>query len=252
MPSWNIHTAHVERLLEGRDPEDLGIADVNAFLFGNYTPDIYVGFMVPDASFHVDYCLTHYAEVRMIPVPDADRFWDNNVYSRRLSTAAGDSLTLGAWAHLTTDRVYNARFRGFCKTHEVPMGEKLRKCKQSDFDAFGHSLSISSYVQITQELLEAARSFRSYSVQADDVAKAVDVANAIVRDNAGAGAGQGAYKLLSLEWLTGVFDECNAWLVAWLEAWQRLEQRGICASAQEVRAEMQTSDPAGMQGTFLS
>ena len=58
MPSWNIHTAHVERLLADCEPDDLGIEDVNAFLFGNYVPDIYLGFMVADITFHVDYCRT--------------------------------------------------------------------------------------------------------------------------------------------------------------------------------------------------
>ena len=32
MPSWNIHTAHVERLLSQRTPDDLGIEDVNAVI----------------------------------------------------------------------------------------------------------------------------------------------------------------------------------------------------------------------------
>ena len=44
MPSWNIHTAHVERLLREEGAARLGVRDVNAFLFGNFLPDIYVGY----------------------------------------------------------------------------------------------------------------------------------------------------------------------------------------------------------------
>ena len=39
MPSWNI-LPHVERLLAEYDQEELGIHDVNCFLFGNLVPDI--------------------------------------------------------------------------------------------------------------------------------------------------------------------------------------------------------------------
>ena len=83
MPSWNIHTAHVERLLSQRTPDELGIEDVNAFLFGNYVPDIHLGFMVPDTTYRIDYCVTHIARPSMIPLPDADRFWDDCVARRR-------------------------------------------------------------------------------------------------------------------------------------------------------------------------
>ena len=83
MPSWNIHTAHVERLFAQRDPQDLGIDDANTFLFGNFAPDIYVGFMVPDVSFRIDYCTTHLARISLIPVADADLFWNLYIAYRR-------------------------------------------------------------------------------------------------------------------------------------------------------------------------
>ena len=156
MPSWNVHTAHVERLLTEYESGRLGIADENAFLFGNYVPDIYLGFMVPDAGFRIDYCITHRADLNRIPLPDADAFWDDYVYRRRPASPVGVSLVLGAWAHLLTDRLYNKRFRAFCKTHEVPSGEELRIRKQADFDLFGHSLCVSTCVHETIELVEAA------------------------------------------------------------------------------------------------
>ena len=143
MPSWNIHTAHVERLVSDCPAHDLGIEDVNAFLFGNYVPDIYVGFMVPDASMHIDYCMTHWANVGLIPIPDADKFWDMYIYKRRSKTPSGVSLALGAWAHLVADRFYNGTFLTFLETHDAPMGEELRIRKQGDFDVFGHTRQIS-------------------------------------------------------------------------------------------------------------
>ena len=54
MPSCNIHTAHVERLLREHDARDLGIRDADAFLMGNILPDVYVGYMVQDASWRID------------------------------------------------------------------------------------------------------------------------------------------------------------------------------------------------------
>lgn len=237
MPSWNIHTAHVERLLEGRVPEELGVADVNAFLFGNYVPDIYVGFMVPDASFHIDYCLTHMAEVNIIPVPDAERFWDDFIYHRRPKTDVGLSLVLGAWAHLVADQTYNRCFREFCETHEVPDGEARRKGKQGDFALFGHSLSISWCVESTPELVEAARRFLPYSILREDVEKSIVAANSIVRENAQATA-DGEYLLLGADWMIETFNACNERLVSWLEAWQRLEQRGEKAPAAAICAEI--------------
>ena len=75
MPSWNIHTAHVERLLRAEGADALGVTDVNSFLFGNFVPDVYVGYMVHDPSFRIDYKLTHLALREHIPLPRYDDFW---------------------------------------------------------------------------------------------------------------------------------------------------------------------------------
>ena len=237
MPSWNIHTAHVERLAADRSAHDLGIEDVNTFLFGNYVPDIYVGFMVPDASMHIDYCMTHWANVGLIPIPDADKFWDMYIYKRRSKTPSGVSLALGAWAHLVADRFYNGTFLTFLETHDAPEGEELRICKQGDFDVFGHTLGISSCVQVNSELLEAAKKFRGYSILPQDVEKSVEVAASIVRASAMVPANQ-EYRLLSAEWLTEVFEACNERLAQWLEAWQALEGEGKKASAEDIRVRL--------------
>lgn len=234
MPSWNIHTAHVERLVESRDPEALGIEDVNAFLFGCYVPDIYVGFMVPDATFRVDYCMTHLAMPNLVPVPNADFFWNRYVVSRLPSTPEGRSLALGAWAHLLTDRYYNGNFRTFWLTHDVPTGEILRKGKQGDFDLFGHSLHISSHVEATEELIEAAKKFWPYSVLSADVEKAIAVADAIVVDSESM-PDNPTYQLLDAEWMTGVFNACDERTAIWLETWKHLQMQGRDCFAADVR-----------------
>lgn len=76
MPSWNIHTAHVERLLREHGASELGIGDKDAFLMGNLLPDVYVGYMVPDATWRIDYKLTHLTMRDHIPLPRYQEFWD--------------------------------------------------------------------------------------------------------------------------------------------------------------------------------
>ena len=83
MPSWNVHTAHVQRLLREGSPSALGIRDVNAFLFGNYVPDIYVGYMVPKPSGILPYRLTHLAGSGHGPIPREREFWDTYVVPTR-------------------------------------------------------------------------------------------------------------------------------------------------------------------------
>jgi hypothetical protein len=237
MPSWNIHTAHVERLLAHHRAHDLGIEDANAFLFGNFVPDVYVGFMVPDVSMHVDYCVTHFARLSMIPVSDADLYWDFYIACRAPETPSGMSLVLGAWAHLVADRFYNGRFRTFWHTHDVPGGDEQRIAKQADYDLFGHTLGISSLVKATPELLEAAYDFRPYRILAEDVRRAVDTANRITRESANPPAGGCHFRLLDPRWFEAVFAACDERLAVWLQAWQQLEREGKPAFAADIRAQ---------------
>lgn len=233
MPSWNIHTAHVEKLLDGCEPGELGVEDVNAFLFGNYVPDIYLGFMVADITFHVDYCLTHMAEPSVTPVPDADRFWDMYV-CRRPMPPAQRSLALGAWAHLMADRMYNGRFRAFAKGLDAPKGDELRECKQGDFDTFGRSLALSSHVRADDELIAAAGLFRPYSILPDDVRRTVKRIDEVVAANA-VPEREGRYLLLGEEWMKATFDACDIRLRTWLKAWKALHDQGKRVTSVDVR-----------------
>ena len=231
MPSWNIHTAVAERVIA----DDQGLlegVDANAFLFGNYVPDIYVGFMVPDATLHVDYCITHVAELDLVPVPDADRFWNHYIARRAPSTPAGWGLVLGAWAHLVADRYYNGRFRSFYTARGMTLGEELRKGKQGDFDLFGRTLGISNLVEATPELLDAAWSFSPYRILPDDVHRSIDVANRIVAEGSALPASHDEYRLLSAEWMNDVLEDCIERILTWLSAWRRLQDEGQrCLSA---------------------
>ncbi len=76
MPSWNVHTAHVQRLLAEGPASSFGIRDVDAFLFGNYVPDVYIGYMLPRPSGILPYAATHFADPCAIPIPREREFWD--------------------------------------------------------------------------------------------------------------------------------------------------------------------------------
>ena len=131
MPSWNIHTAHVERLLDDVSLPELGVSDANAFLFGNLAPDIYVGYMVPDITRKIEYRDTHFADPGFIPAPDASLF-----YRRYVQSGEANDVTLGSWTHLLCDHYYNLRTIEFIDRIGVKPGEQTRIRKQGDFDLF--------------------------------------------------------------------------------------------------------------------
>ena len=205
MPSWNVHTAHVEHLLASRKPAELGIEDANAFLFGNYVPDIYVGFMVPGVSMHIDYCITHVAKISKIPVCNADFFWNQNIAYRMPFTPAGRSLMLGTWAHLVADRYFNGTFRTFWAEHDMELGDELR--------------------------------INPYRMLADDVRRAIETASEITREGGALPINPTGYQLLDYDWLFNVFEACNERLETWLLAWQRLLRDGRRCMSVDIREE---------------
>lgn len=180
MPSWNIHTAHAEKLLAQYGAEALGVRDANAFIFGNYVPDIYVGYLVKPISVRIDYKATHLARKAYIPLPDSNRFW--RTYVEPYGAAAPD-IVLGAWCHLVCDRVYNAHTRAYIKRIGVKPGTITREGKQADFAAFGHTLDISYRVEATPELLAQAAAFPQYAIVEEDAHAAIAAAQAFVDDN---------------------------------------------------------------------
>ncbi|SES82827.1 hypothetical protein SAMN05216348_103102 [Olsenella sp. KH3B4] len=216
MPSWNIHTAHVERLLREEGAARLGVRDVNAFLFGNVLPDIYVGYMVPVPVARLrDYRETHFADGGAIPSPNYDAFWERFV----VGTGAGPlhDLLLGTWAHLVCDSVYNARTRAYIASIGVKAGDVTRKRKQRDFALFGRTFDISLRPRVTPGLIAACAAYPQYPVVEEDVREAVAVAGHIVDENHnGLIFGAPDYDLLTPEFFAGASAEANERIVAGL------------------------------------
>lgn len=207
MPSWNIHTAHVEHLVEAHDPSELGIRDVNCFLFGNYVPDIYVGYMVEGPSQIIDYRKTHFADPRQMPEPDFDEFWQRFGLPSADADGHVSDVVLGAWTHLMADCIYNRHVNEWIRERGLVYGDPLRVRKQGDFDRFGHTLDISLVAEVTPELIAQCAAFPQYSVAERDVRAAVEVAEGIVADTRTHHIeGIPTYSLLT----PGFFDEVGA------------------------------------------
>ena len=210
MPSWNIHTAHVERLLAQETPLELGIVDVNAFLFGNLVPDIFVGYMVPDVSHKIDYRETHFADPGHVPEPHYGTFFERYVVPFADATGRVSDIVLGAWAHLVADNVYNAHFNQLLDRLGLKAGPVVREKKQGDFDTFGRTLSIHMMPRPTEELLAAAAVFPQYAIgEADARATCASMAR-IVADNANRHVREPTYQLLSDAYFAEVPREVDA------------------------------------------
>ena len=210
MPSWNIHTAHVERLLREKGAAALGVRDENAFLLGNLAPDIYVGYMVPDTTFRIDYKLTHHSIREHIPLPRYDEFWSYYIAGQNDVS----DVVLGAWAHLVADHVYNAHTRAYLASIGLEPGERARVGKQGDFALFGRTLDISLVPHVDEALMEQCAAFPPYSILERDLRGAADVAAAIVRRNrAGHIDGVPAYQLLTAEFFEVARQEAHETIV---------------------------------------
>ncbi len=212
MPSWNIHTAHVERLLAEEEPSALGIRDANAFLFGNLVPDIYVGWMVPQASRKINYLRTHFADVGDIPTPRYGEFFERYVAPSAGMDGRVSDVVLGAWCHLVADHVYNHRFSQLIKRIGVEVSPRTRERKQADFDIFGRTLSISQVPEPTDALVAQAASFPQYPIAEADVRATCDVMAQIVRNNAVHHVSDPVYDLVSEDFFSRVPAELDALL----------------------------------------
>lgn len=215
MPSWNIHTAHVELLLESVGAARLGVRDENEFLFGNFVPDIYVGYMVKGATHRIDYKLTHLAERDHVPLPDYERFWRFYVVDpERYGASRTSDLVLGAWCHLVCDHVYNAHTRRFLEAHGLHASEQARIGKQADFALWGRTLWIKRKVELTDALLASCAAFPQYSIDERDVRAAVEVARRIVDDNQARHVrGNPSYQMLDEEFFSAASIEANQIMV---------------------------------------
>ena len=205
MPSWNIHTAHAERLLSQNSPESLGIGCVDAFLLGNLLPDIYVGYMVPDVSHKIPYRDTHFAEPTFVPEP---RYWEFvERYAAPDEEGRVSDLVLGAWAHLVADHDYNAHNNAYIAARGIKPGEKTRIRKQGDFDLFGKTLNISRAPQITPEVLRQCAAFTQYKLDEQDMYRTQAAMERIVADNTAHHIdGRPSYSMLNEAFFASTFD----------------------------------------------
>lgn len=219
MPSWNIHTAHVERLLTEEDCAALGIRDANAFLFGNLVPDIYVGYMVPEPSRKIRYGSTHFADPSHVPEPRYGEFFER--YAAPSADAQGrvSDVVLGAWTHLVADHVYNWHFNRLLEERGLKPGTEVRERKQADFDTFGRTLDISRAPRVTAELVTQCIAFPQYAIAASDVAATCTVMERIVRDNAEHHVDDPVYSLLGEGYFSRVPDEVDALMREGLHAY---------------------------------
>ena len=219
MPSWNIHTAHVERLLAEEPPEALGICDTNAFLFGNLLPDIYVGYMVPNASRKIDYRKTHLADPGHVPEPRYGEFFERFAAPSADAEGKVDDVVLGAWTHLVADHVYNARFNRLLERKGLKAGTEVRVRKQGDFDTFGRTLDIHLAPRVTPELIAQCARFPQYPVAEEDVRATCEVMERIVADNAARHVSDPSYSLVGADYFAQVPDELDAVMRAGLHAY---------------------------------
>ena len=114
-------------------------------------------------------------------------------------------LTLGAWAHLMADNVWNTRVNEFLDAHGGKPSEEFRIKKQNDFDGFGKTLEIHTLPRETERLVRTAGAFPQYAIEPVHVHDALVVAHEIVRTNGV--AVHAPYMLLTEEFFSSVFDE---------------------------------------------
>lgn len=122
--------------------------------------------------------------------------------SAEYSTRTGDveqsllDLTLGTWAHLLADNIWNTRVNEYLTARGGKPSEEFRIKKQGDFDWFGKTLHVESVVRVTPRLKAAASAFAQYSISGDEVLKATGVIHEVVRENPGR-ADHPPYRLLT-------------------------------------------------------
>ena len=115
-------------------------------------------------------------------------------------------LTLGAWAHLLADNLWNTRVNEYLDAHGGKPGEEFRIKKQGDFDWFGKTLRIVSVPRATERLFAAAEAFPQYPIGRRYVLETIGVTHEIVRTNGGE-PDHPAYRLLTDAFFDATLNE---------------------------------------------
>lgn len=211
MPSWNVHIAHADRLLREAGAGPLGVRDVDAFLFGNVLPDVYVGYMVSEPTKILRYCLTHQSYPGGIPIPSYKRYWRNFIapYDCGEKDGGVSDMMLGVWCHIVCDHIYNTYTRRFIRSYGISVGEKTRIRKQTDFDLYGRSLSMSRLPRLTPELLRQGMAYPQYRIQEEDIRAALEVVDEIAQTNLAAHEDNPHYTMLTTKFFSIAADEAH-------------------------------------------
>lgn len=217
--------AHAEHLLNSNAPEELGISCIDAFLFGNLVPDIYVGYMVVNPTRTIAYCETHFADPGHVPEPRYWDFWEQVAMPSTHENVHTSDLVLGAWAHLVADNIYNCRFNRLIAQRGIAAGEKTRIRKQADFDRFGRTQIITREPRPTLEVLAQAEAFPQYPIAQTDVEAACKVAGAIAAQSSAAHRDKPSFELLNEVFFEEVFTEVDRIVRNSLRAYARGDDR---------------------------
>lgn len=115
-------------------------------------------------------------------------------------------LTLGAWAHLLADNIWNTRVNEYLARIGGHPSEEFRIKKQGDFSWFGKTLHIESVPVATPRLCAAAAAFAQYPIARTYVDRTVGVIHETVRSNPGS-ADHPPYRLLTDAFFGATFAE---------------------------------------------
>lgn len=115
-------------------------------------------------------------------------------------------LTLGTWAHLLADNIWNTRVNEYLEAHGGRPSDSFRIKKQSDFDWFGRSRPLRLIPVASVRLIGAAARFAQYPIDRDLVIATVGVAHETVRVNEGTDQ-HPPYQLLTDEFFAQTFAE---------------------------------------------
>lgn len=138
------------------------------------------------------------------PAPAAPDF--GAVPTREETARSVLDLTLGTWAHLLADNLWNTRVNDFLDAHGGRPTGAFRVKKQGDFEWFGKTLAIQAIPCATERLIAAAGAFPQYPIGRHQVLAAVGVAHEIVRSNPGESE-HPPYRLLTDGFFSETFEE---------------------------------------------
>lgn len=139
-----------------------------------------------------------------VPEPPATEFSCSDAAVRQSLL----DLTLGVWAHLVADNIWNTRVNEYLDSIGDTPSEQFRIKKQGDFDWFGKTLAIDSVPRATERLYRAAEAFPQYPISTEYVLKTIGVMHEVVRSNPG-DPYHPPYRLLTDEFFSRVFTEVN-------------------------------------------